>query len=476
MLLLQPSGKSFFPLDHLGCHGMVTLETGYFGGELTTSTSTKAAFPVGYNIGSNTFASQHGGTAIIKGQIITSQNTVSGTPIQVNGGSNACIVQVYLDPILYVVDSSGNVTFQDGLPAAGLIFNGGIGTGGPGPSARTSWTLSTRPGATPQTTFIVSMKTHHPRHPRHPGPSTMARCRANRTMLKLSYNAYVQKLEIDGNGGLDNVTVHVANIVNTSTVSPQLPQFWLNAAPGQKNTLKIDASGTNVTQQYAVGYVLGTHANPSVGVLAPDVALASLTWTAGAPNPTTLALPYGLPAKVPQTFSINNVALMQYFGGTGMNNCAINNTNSNSLMVAAGKKGTLIGGFGSNELLGGPGPSQLFGRGVLDGLLANYTVNYPSGLAVGANGTLQAITPPGTGNYVYDWPNGPPYCGFVFYGNGDQHNTNTNNVILPIGATGLKPTEWLRAVFYSSANIIKIVQASPLLQKLPGCPDETTFV
>ncbi len=262
-----------------------------------------------------------------------------------------------------------------------------------------------------------------------------------------------------------------------------MPQVWLNATANKGSTLKIAASATTVTQQYAIGnFPVGWQ----VGGLAPNLSTSSLVWQPGAPNPTlpnppnTSAALTALPGSVPQTFSVNNVALLQYFGGVGpapgatTEDCAINNTSVNSLMVAGGGYTTLVGGLGSNELLGGPGVSQLIGRGTVDYLLANYTVNY-TGVALGANGVLTAITPVSNGNYIYGWPASEV---FVLAQNGTQKiTTNAAKAFLPSSAgLGLTPTEWLMAVFYTPASILKLAQMAPMLQLLPGCPNETLFV
>ena len=156
----------------------------------------------------------------------------------------------------------------------------------------------------------------------------------------------------------------------------------------------------------------------------------------------------------------------------------INNTSTNSLMVGGGASpangnATLVGGLGSNELLGGAGKSQLIGRGTVDYLLANYTVDY-TGVALGANGILKA-TPVSNGNYIYGWPT---TAVFVLAQNGTQIvTTNAAKAFLPSNAgLGLTPTEWLMAVFYTPASILKLAQMAPMLQLLPGCPNETLFV
>ena len=143
-----------------------------------------------------------------------------------------------------------------------------------------------------------------------------------------------------------------------------------------------------MAQKYAIGAIGGL----TVGQLAPSLSTSSLVWN-GSPVP---APPTPLPASVPQTFSINDVALLQYFGGTENGDCVIDNTSTNSLMVAGGTtsangNATFVGGTGSNELLGGAGKSQLIGRGTIDYLFANYTVSY-TGVALEATAT--SLRPP----------------------------------------------------------------------------------
>ena len=127
-------------------------------------------------------------TSLIAGKI-TSPNQ-----IVVNGGIAANVVNVQLaaSPL---------------LGAAGLIFNGGSS----GPNVLD---ITDAAGTSvPANVYCVhedSMTIFH-------GPAQAP------DDAKLAYNANVQKLEIDGNGGVDNVTVHVANIVNTSMSSPRLP-------------------------------------------------------------------------------------------------------------------------------------------------------------------------------------------------------------------------------------------------------------
>jgi hypothetical protein len=461
--------------------GQVTLEIGYFLNELANPAQAPIA---GYNIGSVAPTLQQA-TATIKGQIVTSQNSipnnVTGTPIMVNSGTgaNANVVNVQLATAL--------------LGAPGLMFNGG---GGPG--ANVLDITDPLGSSVPTNVYCVEEANVSPSvAPNVPTVTVFHGTSAGAAYdAKLSYNRYVEKLEIDGNpnvGGVDNVTVHVANIANNSGSNDilkthdnatALSQIWLNAAPNKGSTLKIDASATTVTQQYAIGAI----GNQAVGTLAQDLALSSLTWPGvphNAPTPTSgapLAPPlfYPLPQSVPQSFAVNNVALLQYLGGTGTNNCAVNNTSTNSLMVAAGSKGNLIGGLGSNELLGGPGQSQLFGRGALDYVLANYTVNFssptklPNGTLVGTLQALPAAASTGNQNYVFDAPTGPGYSGVVFVGS-DRHLTY-GDIILPSNGGGLTPTEWLKAVLYFPTSIVKLAQASPLLQVLPGCPNEKIFV
>jgi Ca2+-binding RTX toxin-like protein len=275
----------------------------------------------------------------------------------------------------------------------------------------------------------------------------------------LSYDASVQKVQIDDNlGGVDNVTVHVANA--------QAPtQFWLNAAAGQGSTLKIDAAATTLSQKYAIG---NFPANWQIGTLAGNVATASLAWTPGAPVPAPTP---ALPVSVAQKFSINNLALLQYFGGTG-NDCVINNTSTNALMVGGGGNATLVGGTGSNELLSGAGTSQLIGRGTIDYLLANYTVDYTGVVTPNKGKLVQLATT--NGNYLYGWPTSAVY---VLTENATQIiNVDAARAFLAANAgLNLTPTAWLRATFYSPATILAIAQAASMLDKVPDCPDETTY-
>ena len=232
--------------------------------------------------------------------------------------------------------------------------------------------------------------------------------------------------------------------------------------------------------------------------------MANLTWTHNAPVPTSGALnpplPCPLPNSVPQTFSINDVALVQYFGGTfagtpptpptlpppptpqtpgTLGDCVINNTSVNSLMVANGAYGALIGGLGCNGLLGGPGPSELFGRGTRDFVVANYAVvRNPNNI----NKYLLTTAPPAFpgNNYVYDWPSGSLYS-YVLFGPGDLHNVNASNVILPDDAGGLTTLEWLQAVLRSSADIVSNIETCAsengclLLDVLPDCPNDALY-
>jgi hypothetical protein len=385
-----------------------------------------------------------GSTSVIAGTI---HSGTSGTPNQiiVNGTGGGNVVNVRLQP-------AANQQFF----SAGLIFDSA--TGG---LANPNVLDITDPATVPTNVYCVEEGTGQIFHGTAQSPAGYD--------ALVSYNANVQKLEIDGNG-VDNVTVHVENIVSTSASSPQLPQFFLNAA-NAASTLKIDASATTMTQQYAIGPIGGI----AVGALAPDLNTSSLTWNAGAPNPFS-PLPAGatpIPATVPQTFSVNDIALLQYFGGTGASNCTINNTSVNSLMVAAGNHGTLIGGFGSNELLGGPGVSQLIGRGTVDFLLANYTVSY-TGVSVGSNGNLVA-TPTSNGNYIYGYPTVAVYV--LTQNNTQIVNTDAAKSFLQSGGGfGLTPSEWLEATFVTSANILKLAQEAPMLVLLPACPNESLFV
>ena len=193
-----------------------------------------------------------------------------------------------------------------------------------------------------------------------------------------------------------------------------------------------------------------------------------------------------LPATVPQTFSVNNVSLLQYFGGTENGDCVINNTSVNSLMVAGGTspttgKATLIGGYGWNELLGGDGNTVLIGRGstaaaATDYLLANCTVNYANVL-VGHNGTVRRLrVSPANYDYIYD------LTANLVYASGPGNN-NVKTVIDVFGKSGtflgsgvgLTPLEWLEGQFWSTGNIIKAANTA-MLELLPACPGgETNF-
>ena len=377
-----------------------------------------AAINAGGTVTLNVGASNIGSASSIAGTI------VSAGQVTVNGGNGADILNVQL------------ATAH--LGAAGLIFNGGIGS--------------------PNVLLITSKVGNNVYCVEEGSTSTIFHGTAENQPYdaKLSYNSNVQKVQIDGNNSVDNVTVSVSNI-QTPT------QFWLNATAGKQSTLKIDAIGHTV-QKYAIG-------NLSASTLAPDLVTSTLVWNAGT-NPFVPLRPgtTALPLTVPQKFSINNVALLQYFGGMG-NDCVINNTSTNSLMVGGGGKATLVGGKGSNELLGGAGTSQLIGRGTVDYLLANYTVDY-TGVVAPNNGILKklAVT---NGNYIYDFPSGPGLS-LVLYGSNDQHYTDIK-VILPQNSGKLTTLEWLKAVLWKTENIVKQAQSASMLRKLPGCPDKLHF-
>ena len=144
----------------------------------------------------------------------------------------------------------------------------------------------------------------------------------------LSYDSNVQKVEIDGSssGSVDNVTVQVVNSSPT--------QYWLNAAAGQGSTLKIDATGTTLAQDYAIGDILPAGYNPASSQIfdvAGNVSTTTLAWNVANPQPIPASpgnpsgVPTALPSSVPQKFSVNDLALLQYFGGTG-GGVVINNT------------------------------------------------------------------------------------------------------------------------------------------------------
>ena len=181
---------------------------------------------------------------------------------------------------------------------------------------------------------------------------------------------------------------------------------------------------------------------------------------------------------MPQTFNIHGLALVQYLGGTGTGNVAINNTSTNSLMEANGNKGILIGGspnpkpqdplttknqFNTNELLGGPGQTEMFGRGYIDYILANYTVNFSQQYSKTSNGTLVPSKQLSNNNYIYGWPTNRVYV-LAKNATGITQTVNTNGAKanLPTGSgIGLTILEWLEANFVTPASILAASAETP---------------
>ncbi|MGO9108326.1 MAG: hypothetical protein ACLP9L_03755, partial [Thermoguttaceae bacterium] len=478
--LLAASGTNPLRSKVSAASGQVTLEIGYFAGELTPTSTATSAFPTGYDISSNAGANLHMGTATIQGQIVTEyQSVVNGKAVQVVGGVNPDTVLVYLDPIL-----NGQGLPQKGLPAAGLEFSA--------PSydfpAGEANTLRIE-GTSHNDVYCAEEDTSAIYHSTLEGQPYDA---------KLLYDpATVQKVQFDSIGSVENVTVHVATSTSLST------QFWVNGAANNQSTLKIDATKSTVAQDYAIGDIPANLAliPPNLAAtnlfLAPPVATASLAWNSTitpipstSPPPNRYVPPTPLPASVQQKFSVNDLALLQYFGGIG-GGCVINNTGASNPANATealmtGYNGplppsdvaltTLVGGRGSeNMLLGGEGLSQLIGRGTTDYLFANFTISY-AGVALGASGTLTgpptiAIT---ANNYIYDYPT---VRGYVLV-NDSKYVYTGPSVVLPNDSSDpLLPTQWLSTVFMSSAQILcaATMPPLPLLRRLPNCPNENVF-
>ena len=422
------------------------------GGNVTVSNTGAITLPSSASINTSGLVTLDVGT----GNATATTSNIAGTissagQVTVNGSIGSVILEIPLATV--------------GLNGDGLIFNGGSGS--PNVLDISSKAGSNVYFAEEENVSSTVSTIYH------------AAAAGSPYDAEIQYNNNVQKVEIDDTlGGVDHVAVHVSDL--DPAVSTQ---YWVNAAAGQGSTLKVDASKTTVVQNYAIG---DFPAGSTVSTLAPALATASLTWNAAPPAPLT-----PLPISVQQKFIVNDLALLQYFGGTG-GGCIINNTGAinasnatNALMVASLVKTnnndvtTLVGGQGSsNELLGGSGTAQLIGRGTNDYDLDNYTVDP-------VTPTLNTVSPPTlkllplanaavVNNFIYEFPTG---LSFVLQQNTAPHGTadfNTSKVIASNNTGGgLTPTEWLSATLESSTQILQQAQKSATLVLLPGCPNET---
>ena len=182
------------------------------------------------------------GTGNAAGSSSTIAGTInSGGQVAVNGGPGNDVLDVPLTTV--------------GLNKYGLIFHGGAGTN--------VLDIGSKAGSN---VYCIEESTSTIFHGTAQSPVGYD--------AELSYDANVQKVEIDGNGGTDNVTVHVSNAYTPT-------QFWLNASANKGSTLKIDASATNLAQKYAIG---NFPAGWQVGTLAPDLVTSTLAWVAALPT------------------------------------------------------------------------------------------------------------------------------------------------------------------------------------------------